>query len=108
MIPVPIHPWPPTPADLELLKAVKATLDLPYKIVPVEALPGSPGRVLAFREDTPLLVDSAVVTDPGNTAALQTALSWVLDPTAVDARASLVIDKLRGVFGPDVEEVLDA
>lgn len=48
LVPVPIYPWPMEPARLELLKQAKALLDLPYKIVPVEAVPGSPGRVLAW------------------------------------------------------------
>ncbi len=59
--PLPCHPWPVAPEHLALMKRAKAELDLPYQIVPVEAVPGSPGRVLALGSRPPQCSDVVMV-----------------------------------------------
>jgi hypothetical protein len=47
--PLPIFPSTPlTPQRDALLRAAKASLDLPFKILPSPAAPAGPARVLAF------------------------------------------------------------
>jgi hypothetical protein len=60
-LPLPCFPWPLSDARLALLKAAKASLDSPLKIVPVEAAYGSPGRVLCFGETPDWLCATAPI-----------------------------------------------
>lgn len=102
LLPLPVFPHPPTPAQTQAIRAAKAALDLPFTVQIVPAVPGSPVRVLAF-EAPDFLCDYALVTNPAN---LEVALKWVLSDD-VDERATLIIDQLRAIFGPDVREVFD-
>lgn len=78
--PLPIHPWPLSDDRLALLKLAKASLGLPYQIVPVEAVHGSPGRVLCFGERPPFVCKTAPIQAqnvnelPSITAAMKFAL----------------------------------
>ncbi|UOE45908.1 hypothetical protein [Agromyces larvae] len=79
-IPIPVHPWPLTPERLALLKQAKAAIDVPFKIVPVESVPGSPGNVLAFGELPPHLCSVALIRPENvdNPASVLAALRAVL------------------------------
>ena len=103
--PLAIYPFPPTDADLSLIKAAKAQLDLPYLVVPVRAVPGGPVRVLALRETPDFLCDYAQVTQLDRPESMLAALRWVLDDTLDDKRATLIIDQLRAIFGVEVHEI---
>lgn len=102
----PLQVWgQPREGDIEALRAAKTALSLPFRVLPVPAVPGGPTRVLALREAPPFLCDYALVRDPANPAALEAAMAWVLNPQKGDPRAVLVIDMLRAIFGDDVTEV---
>lgn len=58
---LPVYPWPMSDERLELVKQAKAALELPYKIMPAPAVPGSPGRVLCFGRPAPFYTESVVV-----------------------------------------------
>ena len=106
---LPLAIWGGTHADLPALKRAKALLNLPYNVVPVQAVPGSPTRVLALRTTPPFMCDfwRFVYTEsPGeDDAELAEALEWVLNPQMNDSRALLLIDGLRGIFGAGVTEL---
>ena len=97
---------PCSDADLAALKQAKATLDLPYLIVPTQALPGGPTRVLALRVAPKFVCDFALVADPTNPAAVLAAMSWALTPDLVDDRATSKLEWLQGLLGTEVVEVL--
>ena len=95
----------PLPGDMELLKAAKAALDLPFLIAPVLAMPGGPTRVLALRSLPGFACEYALIKDPSNPEALLAGMRWVLDPSVEDTRASGYGDWLSAVLGDDVVEV---
>jgi hypothetical protein len=92
-------------ADRECLRLAKAEINPPYFLTLVEAFPGSPGRILAFRETPPFICDYALVTNPDHYESVRGALYWVLHPEYDDPRSSLVLDQLQAIFGPDVKEM---
>ena len=53
IVPLPVHPWPLTPERDAILRAAKAALELDFLIRPVEAVLGSPGRILSFDGEPP-------------------------------------------------------
>jgi len=55
--PLPIWPHEMTPERDAMLRAAKAELDLPFKIVPSPAAPAGPARVLAFGAVPPFLCE---------------------------------------------------
>lgn len=104
---LPVWPWPPSAVQMDALKEAKSLLALEYKILPVEAKPGTPVTVLAFGEMPPFLCRVALVrggwwTVDNVKAALHAALE---DPEHPALRDEL--DYLKAVFGPDVKEVDD-
>ena len=102
---LPLAIWGGTAADIPALKRAKAALNLPYNLVPVQAVPGSPTRVLALHGEPPFVCDHWPLTEPANDEELAEALEWVLNPHMRDNRAFLLIDGLRGIFGPGVTEI---
>lgn len=105
--PLPIYPWPVDPAALELVKRAKAELETQFKVVPVRALPGSPGRMLALGVKPNFVCDYAPVVDPSNYTSVKNALSWVLDETQDVERGVTVLDCLKEIFGPQTRELDD-
>lgn len=92
--PLALYPYPVTEADLEAIKAAKAALNLPYRVVPVQAVPGGPVRVLALRSGPPFLCDFRGTADPLTDADLPAKLAWVLGEIEHDPKASLLADQL--------------
>lgn len=104
---LPLAVWGnPEPGDLEALKAAKAALQLPYLIVPVPAVAGSPTRVLALRSAPPFIADFMGVRDPqAEPERLIEAMRWALDPRIENKSASLIVEQLQAVFGPGLREI---
>lgn len=103
--PLPVYPRKPTGSDLELLKKAKALLNTDILIQPVDAVPGSPGRILALRETPAWLCDHALVQNP-TVESLKASLEWILYETE-DPRGMTVIKKLTEIFGEGVKEITD-
>jgi hypothetical protein len=81
---LPVFPWPLSPERDALLRAAKARIDTPIKIVPVEAMYGSPGRVLCFGALPPFLAKTLPIS-PQNVDSIDSierALRAWLDPWA--------------------------
>jgi hypothetical protein len=96
--------WGP---HMGMLKEAKASLDLPFNVMPCEAFPASPTRVLALEVMPAFLCDYAIVKDPANQEAMRAALSWVLNEDESDPRAVLLLDQLKLLMGNGVREVFD-
>ena len=87
---LPIFPWPLPDEHMETLKQAKAALDLPFKILPVEGVPGSSNRVLSFGGVPDFFCSYAPIREenagsvPSVAAALHFALQenegWSPDP----------------------------
>ncbi len=58
---IPIFPWPMHPKVAEALAAIP-------DIIPVEALAGGPGPILAIRKTPTFVADALVVSDPSRLA----------------------------------------
>lgn len=102
----PLAVWgAPQPGDVETLQRAESALGLPFALALVPAVPGSPTRVLALRSAPPFLCDFRGSVDPQNDPDLLVKMMWVLDPRRHDPAASLILDQLRGIFGPDVTEI---
>jgi hypothetical protein len=61
LVPLPVYPFPLAPETRDLMVRAKAELDLPYRLQPVEALPASPGRVLALGALPPHVCEAVLV-----------------------------------------------
>lgn len=59
--PLPVWPWPMSDVRTALLSFAEASLGLPYVIQPVQAVPGSPGRILCFGTVQPWLAPYAPI-----------------------------------------------
>lgn len=103
--PLPTYPRKPTGDDLTLLKQAKALVDTDKLIIPVDAVVGSPGRILALREKPDWICDYAYVQNP-TIESVKAALEWILNDTE-DGRGMTVIRKLTEIFGPGVKEIAD-
>lgn len=103
--PLPIYPHKPTGQVLDMLKQAKDRLNLDYMIQPVEAVPGSPGRILCIGEKLPWLQDHAVV-GTHTVDKFEAALKYVLELND-DPRGVTVLRQLKEVFGDGVREVID-
>lgn len=81
-IPLPMHPWPPSPERMALLQQAKARIDSPIKVIPVEAGYGSPGRVLCFGGVPPFLCKTIPIQPQNvdNVDSIEAALRAWLDP----------------------------
>jgi hypothetical protein len=100
-----IEDWKRVP--LEALKAAKASLDLPYKIVPEwldpNILPGA--RVLAIGSKPKWICDYWLIADRPEPIELARALGWALGETAASPRATTVVDILQDAM-PGTREIL--
>lgn len=94
-----------TTEDMAALKQAKAALDVDFLIVPTQAIPGGPSRIIALREPPPFLADFALIRDTSNPLATKAALSWALSVTVEDTRASLILNQMQAVFGPETKEI---
>lgn len=104
VIPIAIWPNKPVGKDLEMLKEAKASIKTDIKMIPVDAVPGSPGRILALRESPPFLCDHALVRNP-SIESLTAALSYCLGLND-DPRATTVLKVLKEVFGEGTREIV--
>lgn len=87
-IPLPVFPFPMSGERHALLKAAKASLNLPYLIVPVEAFLGSPGRVLCFEGKPKHICETAPIL-PENferVESIAAALKFALTADPTDQR----------------------
>ena len=100
-----LWPWPIDPEDMRRLRAAKAKLDTPFKVVPTEAKPGVRGRVLALgTQPVPLCHEGfALVHDTSNEAALLAGLEWAIT-RKVDDRATTLLQVLEGLI-PGIVEI---
>lgn len=103
--PLPVYPSAPTGDDLTLLREAKAKLDTDVLIQPVEAVPGSPGRVIALRQKPNFICDYAFIPEPKPDSMLA-ALDWALSDK-FDSRATTVVQQLQDIFGKGVEEIVE-
>lgn len=103
IVPLPVYPHKPTGADLELIKQAKRALNVDILITPVDAVPGSPGRILALRDGVPWLADHALVRNP-TVESITSALGYCLGLND-DPRATTVIKVLKEVFGEETREI---
>lgn len=103
--PLYVWPWPVGPEDMRRLRAAKAKLDTPFKVVPTETKPGVRGRVLALgAKPTPLCHEGfALVHDTNNEAALLAGLDWAITHK-VDDRATTLLQVLEGLI-PGIKEI---
>ena len=105
LIPIPVYPRKPSGPDLDLLKQAKQALKSNTLIQPVDAVPGSPGRILALREPLPWLADHALVRNP-TLESVTAALSYCMGLND-DPRATTVLKVLKETFGEETREIAD-
>ncbi len=103
LLPLPVYPRKPMGKDLEMLKQAKANLNTSLLIQPVDAVPGSPGRILALRESPNFLCDHALVRNP-TVESVQAALAYCLGLND-DPRATTVLKMLKETFGEETHEL---
>tara|TARA_R110000822_G_scaffold839_11_gene3717 strand:+ start:5027 stop:5347 length:321 start_codon:yes stop_codon:yes gene_type:complete len=103
VLPLPIYPCKPTGDDLRLLRDAKDQVVTSVLVKPVNAVPGSPGRIIALREKPTWICEYAYIPTP-NAQSMKAALEWALG-VKEDARGVTVIRTLREIFGPEVREV---
>lgn len=98
-IPVPIHPWPLPEGRLDLLRSAKMMLQTDVTIIPVEATPGSEGRVLAFGELPPFVSEAVLIRNVDSVDSVSKALSFLLE--APEGSPGLFTEEmwLSAVFG---------
>jgi len=101
--PLPVYPRKPQGQDLQLLKEAKALLQTSLLIQPVDAVPGSPGRILALRESPNFLCDHALVRNP-TVESVKAALEYCLGLND-DPRATTVLKMLKETFGEETTEI---
>ena len=103
--PLYVWPWPVAPEDMCRLRAAKAKLDTPFKVVPTETKPGVRGRVLALgSQPVPLCNEGfALVRNTDNEAALLAGLDWAITHK-VDDRATTLLQVLEGLI-PGIKEI---
>lgn len=95
-----------SPEDWAAIKQAKDELDLPFLVKPVQAVPGSPGRVLALGVLPGWVCDYYPVWK-AQSPAIKDAIRWVL--TGNDDPKAVTMEKaLQNILGPDVKEVTNA
>ena len=106
-LPLPIFPWPLTAEQSALVREAKLRLgpDAPL-VQPVPANPGEPGRVLGLGAFPPFVCDLAYVPEPTNIDQIENRLRWLLLDDG--QKGFEVLDYLRALLGPGVQEVTDA
>lgn len=102
--PLPVYPRKPQGQDLEMLKEAKSFLNVKFLIQPVDAVPGSPGRVLSLRESPNFLCDHALVREP-NVKSIMSALEYCLGLND-DPRGMTVLKMLKETFGEETTEIV--
>jgi len=103
--PLPVYPHKPSGAALTLLKEAKAKLGTDILIQPVDAVIGSPGRVLCLGEKLPWIQDHAIVKNM-TVESMTAALAYVLELND-DPRGVTVLRQLKEIFGEETREVTD-
>lgn len=106
-VPLPVYPYPLTDAQLAILKQAKASIDTDVLVVPVEAHPGSPGRVLSFGVRPPWLCKCAPIAaeNVNRVESVAAALRFWLDDHGSDAYGEAWW--LGSLWGVPVREVTD-
>lgn len=102
-VPLPTYPHKPVGDDLTLLKQAKALIPTDKLVIPVDAVVGSPGRILALREKPNWICDYAYIANP-TVESIKAALEWILNDTE-DGRGMTVVRKLTEIFGTGVKEI---
>jgi hypothetical protein len=93
----------PSGADLELFKKAKGQMGIDYLVQPVRGVHGSPGRIIALREEPNWICDYAFVKAP-NLESIKAAMTWALGE-GDDPRATTVLKTLKDIFGKGVREI---
>lgn len=104
-VPLAIYPYPLPPEIADITKRAFMSLDLPFAVQPVRAVPGEPGRILALGSLPPFVCDCAPVTDPTNFESVRNAIRWVLTAPEGDDNGWMVLDCLKVIFGPETREL---
>jgi hypothetical protein len=78
-------------------------METDIRIQPVDAVPGSPGRVLALRQRPNFICEHAFIEAPDE-KNIQAALEWVI-LGGEDGRGTSVTMMLREIFGEGVKEI---
>lgn len=103
VIPLPVYPGKPTGHVLDEIRKAKAGVNTSILFKPVRAVPGSPGKILAFERPN-FACDYALVKPVAS--EIKPALEWILGiNNNFKGYSSIVL--LREIFGPDVVEVED-
>lgn len=103
--PLPLWPWPLAPEIEDLTKRAFVSLGLPFSVIPVQAVPGEPGRILALGALPPFLCDCDPVADPTNFESVRNAMRVTLTGPQGEDRGYLILDYLRSIFGPETREL---
>lgn len=90
--------------DLAPIKAAKAALDLPYKVVPVDPADAPGSRVLAVGAKPGWMCDFYLIAPQEAGERVQEALLWVLSD-AHDPEATTVADTMLTIFGEGTREI---
>ncbi len=101
--PLAVYPYPLPEPVAQAVRTVKVAMSFDFQATLVKALPGGPTRVLSLSEPD-FLCDSIPVT---NAAQMPSALAWVFGRQEHHPNESLIIDKLRAIFGDGVREVFE-
>lgn len=92
--PLPIWPRTVTEAQLAMVKRAKLEVSPPFDVLPSPAVPGSPGRILAFGEVPPFLSESVLIA-PENVDRYESVLAamrfWL---TAPEGAAGTVTEEM--------------
>ncbi|MEV5068930.1 hypothetical protein MRBLMI12_000487 [Microbacterium sp. LMI12-1-1.1] len=104
-MPLPIWPPDPSPERLALIKEAKLQLDTPIKIYPCPAVPGSPGRTLAFGEPPSHISESVIIRPENvdNVESIRRALDFLLHAPAGSPGAFTHELWLQAVMGSGVK-----
>lgn len=105
VIPLPVYPRKPTGENLELIKIAKQSLSVNFKIQVCDAVPGSPGRVLAIGSKPNFLCEYAYVANP-TVESLTQALAWCLH-LKEDVRGVTIARMLSEIMGGEVKEIAE-
>lgn len=97
--------------DLSPIKAAKAELDLPFKVVPSRAcLPDTPPsdvRILAIDDKPDWICDYVLVSSRTSLEGMKDALRWVLTGEGAEIATSAA-EALNEILGPGVREISQA
>lgn len=104
LAPFPVWVYPGVDIDWDRIKRVKMTMpDLP-RVRFTQATPSTAERVLTVGGKPYFLCDYAMVTARTTDERLAEAIHWVLSDEHHE-KATLVVDTLRAILGPEVREI---